>query len=165
MGLLTAPAEKIGGYSLSQDNPAIFQYKKAVVAQDRAFPREQYPAKQAQAGPSTSSGTGAQSQLQGPTPQSKEMLIKMHRELARMAQIMGVPDLCTLDKASSPENLLEGITSKNLTCKYCKKTLSTVTHLKNHYKAMHFKKTAHKCQLCNKYFSESSTLRRQYAYP
>ena len=77
-----------------------------------------------------------------------------------MAQKMGIPDLCASDKEARVENILEGITKMDLTCKFCQKKLSSVTHLKTHIKGMHLHKTPHKCDLCNKYFSEATTLRR-----
>ena len=88
------------------------------------------------------------------------MMIRMHTELVRMAQKMGIPDLCASDKERRVENILEGITRMDLTCKFCQKKLSSVTHLKTHIKGMHLHKTPHKCDLCNRYFSEATTLRR-----
>ena len=160
MGISTKPAEKIGGYRLSRDDPTVFQDKNTFISSDRAFPDEDYP-------------EGADSDIPHPAPQpstsepslsasqqSRAMMVKMHTELVRMAQKMGIPYLCSTDKESRVENILEGITRRDLTCKYCQKKLSSVTHLKTHIKGMHLHKTPHKCDLCNRYFSEATTLRR-----
>ena len=162
VGLTCAQAVKVGNYSLAQDDPAIFTTKHHFVHKDRAFPREKYPEGAFSSDPvaSTSASTSTAEAEPLPQPQSKQMLIQMHRHLVKMAAAMGIQDLCTEDKASRPENILEGITSKNLVCQFCDKKLSTVTHLKTHIRSLHLRKTAHRCHKCNKYFSESSTLKR-----
>ena len=163
MGMATKPAQKIGGYRLSRDDPSVFQDKNTFISSDRAFPDEDYP-------------EGADSDIPHPAPQpstsepslrartqnqqSRAMMVRMHTELVRMAQKMGIPDLCSTDKESRVENILEGITRMDLTCRFCHKELSSVTHLKTHIKGMHLHKTPHKCNLCNMYFSEATTLRR-----
>ena len=53
-----------------------------------------------------------------------------------------------------------GLTSDDLVCRYCKKDYSSLTHLKNHLRQKHLKKTAHFCATCKKYFTEASTLRK-----
>ena len=141
IGLECKGVERVGGYRLHGGEG------------------EKYPTRQEalQPAPSTSSG---ESSAAPPPAQSEEMLVKMHRELVKMASSLGVPDLCAADKRSRPENILEGVTRENLVCKFCNKKLSSVTHLKNHRRKLHLRQTAHKCSLCNKFFSEAFTLRR-----
>ena len=43
MGMSTKPAEKIGGYRLSRDDPTVFRDKNTFITCDRAFPEEEYP--------------------------------------------------------------------------------------------------------------------------
>ena len=163
MGMSTKPAEKIGGYRLSRDDPTVFRDKNTFITCDRAFPEEQYPEGADSDVPlppaePTSSQTPHPSGKQ--KQESRAMMLRMHTELVRMAQKMGIPDLCASDKEGRVENILEGITRMDLTCKFCQKKLSSVTHLKTHIKGMHLHKTPHKCDLCNRYFSEATTLRR-----
>ena len=163
MGMSTKPAQKIAGYRLSRDDPTGFRDKNTFITCDRAFPTEEYP-------------EGADSDILPPVVQStssqppdtstkqrqesRAMIIRMHTELVKMAQKMGISDLCACDRDSRVENVLEGITRVDLTCKFCQKKLSSVTHLKTHIKAMHLHKTAHKCTLYNRYFLQTTTLRR-----
>ena len=161
IGLECKEAERVGGYRLHGDDPVMFKIRESFLTKDRAFPGEKYPTRQeaSQPAPSTSSEVSSAAAVPAPA-QSEEMLIKMHRELVKMASSLGVPDLCAADKRSRPENILEGVTRENLVCKFCSKKLSSVTHLKNHIRKLHLHQTAHKCSLCNKFFSEASTLRR-----
>ena len=143
------------------DDPAMFKSRESFLTKDRAFPGEKYPTRQEASQPTPSTSSGQSSAALGPVPaQSEEMLVKMHRELVKMASSLGVQDLCAVDRRSRPENILEGITRANLVCRFCSKKLSSVTHLKNHIRKLHLHQTAHKCKLCNKFFSEASTLRR-----
>ena len=162
VGLACAPAVRVGGYTLAKDDPSNFTNKHHYVHKDRAFPKEKYPSGAFSRDPvaSTSTAGPEPGSLPEPPAQSKEMLIQMHRHLVKMAAAMGIQDLCTEDKATRPENILEGITSKNLVCQFCDKKLSSVTHLKTHIRSLHLRKTAHRCHKCNKYFSEASTLAR-----
>ena len=163
MSISTKPAEKIGGYRLSRDDPTVFRDKNTFITCDRAFPEEEYPEGADSDVPlppaePTSSQTPHPSGKQ--KQESRAMMIRMQTELVRMAQKMGIPDLCASDKEGRVENILEGITRMDLTCKFCQKKLSSVTHLKTHIKGMHLHKTPQKCDLCNRYFSEATTLRR-----
>ena len=163
MGMSIKPAEKIGGYRLSRDDPTVFRDKNTFITCDRAFPEEEYPEGADSEVPlppaePTSSQTPHPSGKQ--KQESRAMMIRMHTELVRMAQKMGIPDLCASDKEGRVENILEGITRMDLTCKFCQKKLSSVTHLKTHIKGMHLRKTPHKCDLCNRYSSEATTHRR-----
>ena len=162
VGLTCAPAVKVGGYSLEQDDSCNFTIKHHYVHRDRAFPKEKYPKGAFSSDPvaSISAAEPEPESLPQLPGQSKEMLIQMHRHLVKMAAAMGIQDLCTEDKATRPENILERISKKNLVCQFCDKKLSSVTHLKTHIRSLHLRKTAHKCEQCNKYFSEASTLAR-----
>ena len=164
MGMSCKPVEVLGGFTLKQDDPTRYREKNTFITQDRAFPDEEYP-------------EGADIDLEllpisapGPSKpahpdihmkaKSKQPMIRMHSELLKIAKQLGIGDLCSADKETRAENVLQGITSKNLKCRYCDKVLSSVTHLKNHIKKFHLHVTAHKCEECNRYFPESSTLRR-----
>ena len=151
---------KVGGYSLSKDDPAIFK-EVGFLTQDRAFPQEKYPKDTSQPVASTSgASTSASTEPSVDKQQSIQALARMHTELLKMARQLGCADLCSVDKASRVENVLAGITKKDLSCKYCKKTMSSVTNLKNHIRGQHLHKTAHFCAQCRKYFSEATGLKR-----
>ena len=163
MGMSPKPAERIGGYRLSKDDHTISTDKNTFINCDRAFPDEEYPEGADSDVPlpsthPTSSQVPDASRKQ--KQESRATMVRMHTELVRMAQKMGIPDLCACDKDARVENIFEGITRMDLTCKFCHKKLSSVTHLKTHIKGMHLHKTPHKCDLCNRYFSEATTLRR-----
>ena len=161
IGLECKEAGRVGGYRLHGDDPAMFKTRESFLTKDRAFPGKKYPIRQEAPQPTPSTSSGESSAAPGPAPaQSEEMLVKMHRELVKMASSLEVHDLCAADKRSRPENILEGVTRENLVCKFCNEKLSSVTHLKNHIRKLHLPQTAHKCNLCNKFFSEASTLRR-----
>ena len=167
LGMSCKNVRKLGGYTLSGDNPKMFTDKSEFMAMDREFPNEDYPEGADMdtvpvPAPSTSSGETS-SAVQQAKDQTKSMLVKMHTELVKMATKAGITDLCALDKEDRVENVLLGVTSKDLRCKFCDKSLSTVTHLKNHIRGMHLHKTAHFCKKCNRYFSEATTLRRHEA--
>ena len=131
---------------------------------DREFPGEEYPEEaDAATTPAPVPGTSTGEEVQQVKEQTKNMLVKMHTELVKMATKSGITDLCALDKEERVENVLQGITSQNLKSKFCSKTLSSVTHLKNHIRGIHLHKTAHFCGKCNRYFSEATTLRRHEA--
>ena len=159
----TKPAQKIGAYKLSRDDPTVFRDKNIFITCDRAFPKEEYP-EGADNDVPLPPAQPTSSQAPDPSRKQKQefraMMIRMHTELVRMAQKMGIPNLCACDKEARVENILEGITRMNLTCKFSQKKLSSVTHLKTHIKGMHLHKTPHKCDLCNRYFSKATTLRR-----
>ena len=168
LGMTCKNVQKLGGYRLSQDSPSMFTDKPDFLVMDREFPDEEYP--EGADGittpapvPGTSTGEGSSAEVQQVKEQTKNMLVRMHTELVKMATKSGISDLCALDKGERVENVLQGITSQNLKCKFCSKTLSSVTHLKNHIRGQHLHKTAHFCGRCNRYFSEATTLRRHEA--
>ena len=53
-------------------------------------------------------GEGSSAEVQQMKEQSKNMLIKMHTELVKMATKSGISDLCALDKGERVENVLAG---------------------------------------------------------
>ena len=168
LGMTCKNVQRLDGYRLSQDSPSMFTDKSEFLVMDREFPDEEYP--EGADGtttpapvPGTSAGEGSSAEVQQVKEQTKNMLVKMHTELVKMATKSGITDLCALDKEERVENVLQGITSQNLKCKFCSKTLSSVTHLKNHIRGLHLHKTAHFCGKFNRYFSEATTLRRHEA--
>ena len=159
-GVPCRPLERIGGYSLTQDDPGVFTDRITYVDHPREFP-EPYP-EGADTDPSVP--VASSSKQTSPTPslskknEMEALLSRMHYELYKLAKNAGIPDICAHEKSTRIENVLAGLTSKDLVCRYCKKQSSTLTNLKNHIKLKHLKKTAHYCAICKKYFSEASTL-------
>ena len=88
----------------------------------------------------------------------KKGLIQYHHDLVRMCAKAGVPDVCAHYNETRVENILKGLSSDNLSCKICKKPYSNTTHLRNHIKMKHLKKTPFFCAICKKYFTDQSTL-------
>ena len=168
LGMTCKNVKKLGGYRLSQDDPSMFTDKPEFLVMDREFPNEEYPAgadadtqEVPQPGPSKEGEPSTSTaELKQAREQTKSMLVKMHTELVKMATKGGIKNLCALDKEDRAENVISGITNKDLRCKFCNKVLSTVTHLKNHIRSLHLHKTAHHCAQCNRFFSEASTLNR-----
>ena len=164
VGLNCSKVKTLGGFQLSKDDPTRYRDKQDFLCQDRAFPNQEYPEGadiDQVVVVSQKAGTSSSMDIQVEQRQkSRELLIKMHSELSKMARQMGVKDLCAAEKSTRVENVLAGITKDNLDCNYCQKHLSSVTHLKNHIKKWHLHVTPHKCDQCNTYFSEASTLKR-----
>ena len=134
LGMTCKNVKRLGGYTLSQDDPTMFTDKSEFLVMDRDFPNDDYP-EGADAdtvpvpAPSTSTDTG--SEVQQVKEQTKDILVKMHTQLVKIATQSGIKDLCALDKEDRVENILLGVSSKDLKCKFCSKVLSSVTHLKN----------------------------------
>ena len=111
IGLECKDAERVGGYRLHGDDPAMFKTRESFLTKDRAFPGDKYPTRQEVPQPASSTSSGDSFPPAGPAPsgpaptQSEEMLVKMHRELVKMAGSLGVHDLCAADKRSRPENI------------------------------------------------------------
>ena len=92
------------------------------------------------------------------TLQLKQDLVKWHFEVVKMCQKIGIPDVCQTYKETRLENILDGLSGKDLTCKLCKKQCYNTQKLKEHIKGKHLKKTDHYCEPCKKYFSTSTAL-------
>ena len=149
LGLPCRKVERVGGFKLNRDDPANYTDKitSLVLCKDL---EEGYP-------PGADRDTSAKGE--GAAPEGMlGMLSKMHYELSKLAANAEVKDLCSYEKANRLENVISGLTSKDLSCKFCKKTYSSVTRLRNHLKSKHLKKTAHHCATCNKYFGDATTL-------
>ena len=143
--------ERVGGFRLDRDDPANYTDKIASLVLCKDL-EEGYP-------PGADRGTPGAATEEGAAPEGMlGMLSKMHYELSKLAANAGVKDLCSYEKANRLENVISGLTSKDLSCKFCKKTYSSVTRLRNHLKSKHLKKTAHHCATCNKYFGDATTL-------
>ena len=160
LGLPCKALERVGGYSLTTDDPSVFTYKITFLDVVKEFP-EPYPPgadaeapAQAEAAPDKDDSSSSKAKKE-----MVAMLSRMHFELFKLAKNAGVKDLCSLEKANRLENIISGLTSKDLSCRYCKKQYSSLTKLKNHLKLKHLKRTAHYCDICKKFFSEATTLR------
>ena len=159
LGVPCRKAEKVGGYNITQDDPAVFCDQITYVDHPRDL-TEPYPdgADQEQTVPQASTSASQEDPVPGPKAEMVAMLSRMHYELSKLAKNAGVADICATEKANRLENVIAGLTSKDLICRYCKKKYSSITKLKNHLKVKHLKKTAHYCEPCKKYFSEASSL-------
>ena len=157
-GVPCRPAERVGDYVLTQDDPAVFTDKITYVDHPKEFP-ELYP----EGADTDPSGPAASTSKQPASSPSKKnemgaLLCRMHYELYKLVKNAGIQDICAMEKANRLEIVIAGLTSKDLVCRYCKKNYSSLTKLKNHLKLKHLRKTAHYCAICKKYFAEASTL-------
>ena len=79
----TKPAEKIGGYKLSRDDPTIFTEKNTFITCDRAFSDEEYP-QGADSDIPVASAHSTTSQTPGVSNKQKQesraMMVRMHTE-------------------------------------------------------------------------------------
>ena len=156
LGLPCRAVERVGGYNLTQDDPRVFTDKLTHVSLVEELP-EPYPDGADQpAQPQAASSTEEQPHPQG---EMGQLLSKMHFELCKLAKNAGIQDICATEKSSRLENIIAGLTSKDLSCKYCKKVCSSLTKLKNHLRVKHLRKTPHYCSICKKYFGEAFSLR------
>ena len=152
--------QRVGGYSLTTDDPAVFTDKITFVDLVKEFPEPYPPGADSETPPPQAVPSGSQAkEVPQPKKEMVAMLSRMHFELTKLAKNAGVKDLCALEKGNRLENIIAGLTSKDLVCKYCKKQYSSLTNLKNHLRLKHLKRTAHYCDICKKYFSEATTLR------
>ena len=176
-GLNTSPIQCLGGFDLSTDDPANYTDKNQFVDHRREWPRKAYPpgadldedplgraaqfaGGSAGAGPSTSGASQAAPPAINPAMlEMRKNLEQYHHDLVRLCSKAGIPDVCANFKATRVENILKGLSSKDLHCKLCHKEYSNTTHLRNHILKKHLKKTNFHCERCKKYFTDKSTFK------
>ena len=113
--------ERIGGYTLTEDDPKVFNDRITYVDHTKEFP-EPYP-EGADTDPAVPTASSSKQPSPSPSPKKSEMetlLSRMHYELHKLAKNAGIPDICAHEKATRIENVLAGLTSKDLVCRYCK---------------------------------------------
>lgn len=172
MGVPTQRVQKLGNFDLATDDPSHYTDKNTFIMQKREWPDTPYPAGADQdsipggylpqsGGPQGGPGSSRAS-TQDTTPGVKELqahLKHIHATAARMCKKAGIPDVCAEYKESLLENIVDNLSSKDLNCRVCKKSFSTVGNLRSHIKGKHLHKTAHFCSICKSYFGEASSLR------
>ena len=168
LGLACGEPERVANFNLTQDDPGNFTDKNTFLNLHKYLPEpypegadsDVYPVQGAAAAADPGEGEEVQPALDEATKAMRTMLVKMHLEISKMSSKAGIKDICAEEKKNRLENILVGLTSDDLVCRYCKKDYSSLTHLKNHLRQKHLKKTAHFCATCKKYFTEASTLRK-----
>ena len=167
-GLNTSPIQCLGGFDVSTDDPKNYTDKNQFVDHRRQWPRKPYPpgadldedplgraaqfaAGSSGAGPSTSSAPQAAPPAINPAMlEMKKNLQQYHHDLVRLCSKAGIPDVCANFKETRVENILKGLSSKDLHCKLCQKEYSNTTHLRNHILKKHLRRTDFYCQDCKK---------------
>ena len=74
------------------------------------------------------------------TLQLKQDLIDWHYQVVKLCQKIGIPDVCQTYKEARLENILKGLSGKDLKCKLCHKGYYNTQKLRNHIKGKHLKK-------------------------
>ena len=170
----------LGDFNLTSDDPLNYTDKVPIIQQTRYFPDQQYPsgadpdplllpdtpsgqesAAAVGSEPVASTSAGASSSI-GPLPalpavdtamkDLQEQLISHHASIVKMCQKVGIKDVCSINQKSKVDALIQSLDPKDLSCKVCKKKLSSKQHLKDHLKSKHFGKTDYYCSQCKKYF-------------
>ena len=175
-GLSCKKVKVLGSFQLSKDDPANYTDKLTFLEQrrdlsgsypqgadadeDRGFlvkkgkahPRPDEPSTSASSEPSVPAVDPATLQLQ-------QDLIDWHYQVVKMCQKMGIPDVCQTYKEARLENILKGLSGKDLKCKLCHKGYYNTQKLRNHIKGKHLRKTEHYCPQCKKYYADSNSLK------
>ena len=147
MLLEVTPLKTSENYKLEDENPDIYTDSED---EDRFRPRCEWPDKLW-------------------NKQKKKAIFKCETELresiqghhlaVEMLRKMGV-DPCQLYKAAQHQNILENLVSQGSTvCTIYGLEVSTTENLKKHIKIKHTGKTNYKCRKCDKYFTDTATLK------
>ena len=159
--LRVEPLEKLGGYDLSKEDPAVFRDLDPLVP--REWPDVPLPTFKAQAEAAVASVTrskGQEEPTKQPQPQSDTVkeLLEIHRSYVDVLLSMGVDPLKEYEEKKA-ENILAGVKSGDTKCKVCKKSCSTTQKLKNHIRRRHIGKTPYYCGECSRYYGDSQSLK------
>ena len=175
-GLSCRKVKVLGSFQLSKDDPANYTDKLTFLQQRRDLPGK-YPegadadedsgflVKKGKAHPKPNEpSTSASSEPSVPavdpaTLQLKQDLIDWHFQVVKLCQKIGIPDVCQTYKEARLENILKGLSGKDLKCKLCHKGYYNTQKLRNHIKGKHLKKTEHYCDQCKKYYADSNSLK------
>ena len=93
------------------------------------------------------------------TLQLKQDLIDWHYQVVKLCPKIVIQDVCQTYKEARLENILKGLSGKDLKCKLCHKGYYNTQKLRNHIKGKHLKKTDHCCPQCKKYYADSNSLK------
>ena len=172
-GLSTKKLKCLGSFRLAQDDPKNYTDKLTFLDQRRdltgSYPKGSDPDENTgflvkgskvitKPGDAVST-VPSEYPIDPATLQLKQDLIKWHYEVVKLCQKIGIEDVCQTYKETRLENILDGLSGKDLTCKLCKKQCYNTQKLKEHIKGRHLKKTEHFCKPCKKYFSTSNALK------
>ena len=165
----------LGSFQLSKDDPSNYTDKLTFIEQRRDLPGK-YPVgadadedngflvKKGKAHPKPSEPSTSASSEPAPvvdpaTLQLKQDLVDWHFQVVKLCQKIGIPDVCQTYKEARLENILKGLSGKDLKCKLCHKGYYNTQKLRNHIKGKHLKKTDHYCDQCKKYYADSNSLK------
>ena len=178
-GLSCKKPQVLGGFRLEADDPVNYTDKLSFLDQTRAFPKQAYSqgadfdsngsnlpkslrsTSVGKSGPSTSTAGTAQPDpiIDPATAEFKKDLVDWHFRIVQMCKRVGIEDVCSTYKKSRMENLLDGLSKDDLSCKLCKKQFKQLQRLRDHIRLKHLKKTAHYCDICKKYYSDAGALK------
>ena len=148
MLLEVAPLNTSENYKLEEGNPDVYTDSED---EDQFRPRCEWPDK---VWNKKKRKAKVQSEIE-----LTESLIQGHHLAVDMLRKMGV-DPCQLYKAAKHQNILENLVSQGSTvCTICGLEVSTTENLKKHIKIKHIGKTNYKCRQCDKYFTDTATLK------
>ena len=170
-----APMERVGGWSLSGEDPKLFTEDQLWKGGRREWPDEPYPVFTASsaggARPKTTPAVHPEDeeeedpQPRGPLhpsdPQVQELL-QIHHSMVKLLKSMGV-DACKEYSQSRLEVILDSIQSSDLECKICGKVYKTSAKMKRHFRKRHLGKTQYQCDVCEKYYTDAGSLKTHKA--
>ena len=166
-----APMEKVGGWSLEQEDPLLFTEERLWKGGRREWEDIPLPGHMPP-GAGIAGGSGAKPKPTStpdeddpsrrgpyhPPEEQTKQLLEIHHSLTKLLQTMGV-DPCKEYENSKLENILEKISSADLACRVCGKVYSSSSRMKNHFRKRHLGKTKHQCKICKKYYTDPGSLR------
>ena len=165
----------LGSFQLSKDDPSNYTDKLTFLNQRRDLPGN-YPTgadldedngflvKKGKAHPKPSEPSTSEASAPAPavdpaTFQLKQDLVDWHFQVVKLCQKIGIPDVCQAYKEARLENILKGLSGKDLRCKLCHKSYYNTQKLRNHIKGKQLQKTEHYCEICKKYYADSNSLK------
>ena len=170
-GLTCQKVRTLGGFKLSADDASNYTDKLVFLEQRRdlkgPYPKGAdsdldtgFPVKsRSLVAASKPAAAGAPEPAATTSQELKDDLVQWHFNIVQMCKKVGIDDVCKSYKQTRMENIITGLSSKELKCKLCKKVFSSHQKLRNHIKIKHLKKTAHYCKECKKYYVDSGSLK------
>ena len=171
-GLSCKKVKVLGSFQLSKDDPTKLTFLEqrrdlpgkypegADADEDRGFLIKKGKAHPKPDEPSTSASSEPSAPAVDPaTLQLRQDLINWHFKVVQMCQKIGIPDVCQTYKEARLDNILKGLSGKDLKCKLCHKVYYNTQKLRNHIKGKNLKKADHYCAQWKKYYADSNSLK------
>ena len=159
-----APLEKVGGWKLEEEDPALYSQDKLWKGGRREWPLIPLPGYD----PAPKAGPSKEPEEEKEVPAGRgphhpetlqiQELLEIHHSITKVLQSMG-HDACKAYADTRLEVVLDQIKSTDLDCKVCGKHYKSSSRMKNHFRKRHLGKTKHQCKVCKKFYTDSSSLK------